>query len=263
MRRILIVFVLLLCAACLAETGRLGEYGQTREYDGQGRLCKITYLDSDGNPALNDGGYAVLVRSYDEAGRIYEFRYYDADGNPARTPRGAYGQRFLYDTSGNPAGYRLLDADGTEIFAPAQFLSEHPLLCAAGFAALIVAGLLLPRRYCAPALALYTGFVMYITLFARHSGAGGMELALFSEGGSAMHMAQNVVLFVPIGLFWGRFRRGIQIIAACCALSAAIEAAQYIFTLGYCEINDVLTNTLGAAVGWALSGFRRRVELTR
>ena len=35
-------------------------------------------------------------------------------------------------------------------------------------------------------------------------------------------------------------------------LSAVIEAVQYVFNLGWCEIDDVICNVLGAAIGFGL-----------
>lgn len=34
--------------------------------------------------------------------------------------------------------------------------------------------------------------------------------------------------------------------------SAIIEATQYIFNLGWCELDDVISNTAGALVGFGL-----------
>ena len=40
--------------------------------------------------------------------------------------------------------------------------------------------------------------------------------------------------------------------------SATIEAAQYIFALGLCELDDVISNTLGAMVGyWIWIGLKK------
>lgn len=58
----------------------------------------------------------------------------------------------------------------------------------------------------------------------------------------------NILLFVPLGMII-RERRTVIIGIM---LSLCIELIQYIFTLGYCEVDDVLNNSIGAVLG---SGF--------
>lgn len=73
----------------------------------------------------------------------------------------------------------------------------------------------------------------------------------------------NVLLFVPLGallpfLFPRKLgegspiRAGIVVGAVACACSLAIELAQWRFNLGLFEFDDVLNNTLGALLGFAL-----------
>lgn len=37
--------------------------------------------------------------------------------------------------------------------------------------------------------------------------------------------------------------------AICCGLSIMIELSQYIFSIGYAEVDDIINNTIGAALG--------------
>lgn len=68
-------------------------------------------------------------------------------------------------------------------------------------------------------------------------------------------MLMNVFLFVPLGLTmpfalpskW-KHRRLITIIFAF-LLSGGIEFLQYRYSLGRCEVDDVICNTLGAVIG--------------
>ncbi len=66
----------------------------------------------------------------------------------------------------------------------------------------------------------------------------------------------NALLFVPLGLSMPYclsrkpYKRNIFItIGFACVLSAVIEFLQYYYHLGRCETDDVIANTLGAAVG--------------
>ena len=47
-----------------------------------GNLAVIRYYDADGNPAPNDGGYAVMTREYDDDRNVVSEQYLDAAGNP-------------------------------------------------------------------------------------------------------------------------------------------------------------------------------------
>ena len=68
----------------------------------------------------------------------------------------------------------------------------------------------------------------------------------------------NMLLFLPIGLSMPFVISSIKktrvklikyIIISACLFSIGIELSQYIFSLGLCETDDVIFNTLGAAVG--------------
>ena len=66
----------------------------------------------------------------------------------------------------------------------------------------------------------------------------------------------NVLLFVPLGILlpvlWERFRSAKRTILAGLALSCAIELSQ-IFTFRTTDVNDLITNTAGAALGFLLA----------
>ena len=65
----------------------------------------------------------------------------------------------------------------------------------------------------------------------------------------------NVVVFVPIGLLleigfakWSWWK----VIGIGCLLSVSIEAMQLVFKRGFCEVDDVMHNTLGCILGYIL-----------
>lgn len=66
----------------------------------------------------------------------------------------------------------------------------------------------------------------------------------------------NVVLFLPMGFFlplcWEEFREGRKTICYGFCVSLLIEALQ-IFTLRATDVNDLITNTLGTALGFLLA----------
>ena len=74
----------------------------------------------------------------------------------------------------------------------------------------------------------------------------------------------NVLLYVPLGYLLPRLFPGLKIwqvilIGLCC--SAATEAIQYVFQMGWCETDDAIHNTLGAAIGvWMQSRQTNRMN---
>lgn len=64
----------------------------------------------------------------------------------------------------------------------------------------------------------------------------------------------NILLLIPLGFFIGGWKG----IAAGFILSCGIEMTQYIFRLGYCELDDILNNTIGAGAGVGLMTLARK-----
>lgn len=65
----------------------------------------------------------------------------------------------------------------------------------------------------------------------------------------AIQYLLNIIFFVPIGFFFpwkNRLKYGVYIAMI---LSFFIELAQFIFNLGWCELDDVISNTFGAFIG--------------
>lgn len=75
---------------------------------------------------------------------------------------------------------------------------------------------------------------------------------MFSDSSSIL----NVLFFIPMGFLlptlWTRFRAVYRTIPFCLGLSALIEALQ-LFTIRATDVNDLMTNTLGALIGYSLA----------
>ena len=106
---------------------------------------------------------------------------------------------------------------------------------------------------------LYILIILWITLFSRKPMTARIFRGLFweIEMGYWNNIIQNILLFVPLGFLIGG-KRGI---IAGLLLSIGIELTQYIAVLGYCELDDVLNNTIGTAIGSLLfKKFGKRIE---
>lgn len=60
---------------------------------------------------------------------------------------------------------------------------------------------------------------------------------------------QNVLFFLPFG-FWFPWKKWKSVFITAFMTSAVIEITQYIFNLGWCEVDDVISNTAGALIGF-------------
>ncbi len=76
----------------------------------------------------------------------------------------------------------------------------------------------------------------------------------------------NVLLFMPMAIVimnYGRTERrkwaiGISFLISCC-----IETIQYIFEIGFADIDDVILNTTGACIGASIFLYLRRKNLVK
>lgn len=68
----------------------------------------------------------------------------------------------------------------------------------------------------------------------------------------AVQYLLNILFFIPYGLLfpWKDNWKWVFVIAL--VLSVFIELSQFIFNLGWCEVDDVISNTLGAMIGWGV-----------
>ncbi len=119
--------------------------------------------------------------------------------------------------------------------------------------------------------------VLYITLFSRGGGEHPLILKPFYSFEAAKIQPEiyrsvfmNWFLYVPLGIFLpyvlSKKHRNINILFTVLigfALSTSVEYLQYALSLGRCETDDVIFNTLGAvtgACGYALCEFLVRKE---
>lgn len=105
---------------------------------------------------------------------------------------------------------------------------------------------------------LYICVIFRMTLWNRSVHHDHIFYGLFWELRGHMwgDIIKNIALFVPLGLIIGG-RKGVVIGFI---LSCGIEATQYFARLGYCEMDDVLNNTIGALIGAVIHQLLYKVE---
>lgn len=117
-------------------------------------------------------------------------------------------------------------------------LVRNTSLVCAGLYALLVLGVTVLSRSSSPeSTVILRPFWSYAVLYNR----------LLAE------LILNVLLFIPLGFLVGGANIGfLKACAAGCGLSIAIEVTQWLTQRGICNIDDVIHNTIGCALGYGI-----------
>lgn len=106
--------------------------------------------------------------------------------------------------------------------------------------------------------------ILTVTVLRRTSGGGQINLIPFSSFLLARkrvelyrELLMNVLLFFPLGLSLSSalprrippVRRFVVTVLAGLALSLLVELLQFVFRLGLAEVDDLITNSFGTALG--------------
>ena len=141
---------------------------------------------------------------------------------------------------------------------------------------------------------LWAGFAAYILLmlwllFIRHRGveitdywsqlAGRVNLIPFSSTGSMLrtlwynpypavlwtviyNIGGNIIMFVPLGFFLralvAKCRKFSRCMGTVAVIMTAVELCQLFTLRGFCEIDDLMLNLLGATIGWLATKYTIR-----
>lgn len=225
-----------------------GQYGVHNEYDELGRTVRIDYLGADGSVISS------TVRTYNPDDSMATEMYYDANGRPLQQAAGQYGIK----KAGGKTLY--LDADGNVYWILNQYLHDEPLVVICVGALVLILSAVSAKRVNTVLLVLYIGFIVYMTLWARDGTTrGNFELfwsyrQFMSSPSLRLEIMNNIWLFVPLGGILARLGLGRKSVLVCTLLSVCIETVQYFTGLGLAEFDDVISNTLGGAIGMWLSG---------
>jgi len=134
----------------------------------------------------------------------------------------------------------------------------------------------------------YTFLLIYFLFFAEWYGRGPVEhtelrynLIPFLEiqryidnweiigiDKVILNLGGNILGFVPLGLLvptiWKSMRRAWIVIYLGFAISVMVECIQLLSCVGSCDVDDVILNTLGTAIGYIIyavgRGLRRKIH---
>lgn len=105
----------------------------------------------------------------------------------------------------------------------------------------------------------YLLVLLQIVFLSREAGSrDGIDLRIFGTfTGNARgdsYVLENVLLFIPLGILipsvMNKFRSFRSCVLFGFMLSCLIEGAQLISKRGYCQIDDIIMNTLGCGIGF-------------
>lgn len=113
---------------------------------------------------------------------------------------------------------------------------------------------------------LYLAAVSYITIFNREEGHSQAILLRFDQLQEAIrkssfeplrHAFLNALLFVPLGFLFPMLNRDslarlLYVAPMGLMLSTSIEAVQMFLRIGQCDLEDIISNTLGSVLGLIL-----------
>ena len=67
----------------------------------------------------------------------------------------------------------------------------------------------------------------------------------------------NIIMFVPLGFFlralFPKCRKFLRCMGTVAVIMATVELVQLVTLRGFCELDDVMLNILGAAIGWLIA----------
>ena len=116
-----------------------------------------------------------------------------------------------------------------------------------------------PQVYYYFLLGVYETVVWIQAFFSRESGSRtGIDWQLFETWGrtwqSRAYMVENVIMFLPLGVLLPlaerRCAKWWKMLLISMLLSMMIEGMQLVTERGYCQLDDVVMNTLGGCLGY-------------
>ena len=231
----------------------LGQFGILKQYDEFGRVTVVTYLDADGLPIITNEGYTIVKKTYKEDDSIKIEQYYDIYGNPISLSEGQYGYRV---EDGNKI---YIDSYGNDLFNLKSYLySNHNsvlIICMI----VVFVSIILGRKLNMLILLLYFIFIFYMTFLYRKVGTHYLNLKpfwsyvqFFYNKELRWEILNNVFLFIPLGTILSQIIPKKRVLVFIIVLSILIELLQLITGTGLCEIDDLISNTIGGVLGFII-----------
>lgn len=239
-----------------------GQYGIRKEYDEYGRVSKTTFLGAEGDPIVSVSGYSSSKRTFYEDDSICTETFYDTKDNPIALKEGQYG--VLYKKTETV----YLDINGNPQFNLKNVLLGNHIMAIIGCLGLSILSTFGSKRISVLFLLVYLGFIAYFTLLYRNNTGMKVNLVplwsyklLFTDDSIRWQIINNIILFIPLGTVLFSFLPIKKMIIGIALLSFFIETIQYFTGFGLCELDDVISNSLGGLSGFCLGKLTSELKL--
>lgn len=108
-------------------------------------------------------------------------------------------------------------------------------------------------------LLFYIFIIVELVFFARgtYRNVNFVPFDMIKAQGYSVNVWGNVVMFIPLGLYAAYYSKKmnvLKIMAFVMGASVFIEVVQYVFKRGATDIDDVILNTTGGAIGLIMYG---------
>ena len=230
----------------------LGQYGVHKEYNSIGQETVLTYLDENGAPTVTNKGYTTVVRTYHSNNTVATERYFDLKGNPFALSEGQFG----IDKENGQTNY--LNIEGKKTINLKNVLYNHSWLIIVLSLIVLLISNLISRKGNVILLILAIGAILYLTLLFREN-IGNKSIDFFKsynlffiDAERRANVLKNIWLFIPLGMVLFRLCPQKSILLIPILLSALIEVIQYYTSTGFCELDDIISNGLGGAIGYGM-----------
>ena len=231
----------------------LGQYGVYKEYDDKGRISSLTYLGAFGEPVVTNKGYTTIKKTYHTDNSTATEFYYDVEGNPYGLSEGQYG---IKKENGQST---YLNKNGNELFSIRTILYNNSWLVIILSIIVIILSSMMEKKWNYLFFTLYICIIIYLTLMYRDSGEFKKTFSLwsyrrfFTSSEERADIVKNIWLFIPLGAILFRLYPKKTVLILPIGISVLIEGIQYITRTGFCELDDILSNTIGGVVGYLVA----------
>lgn len=139
------------------------------------------------------------------------------------------------------------------------YLATHPNILFIIIGGLFVISACMGKEGNRKLLFLYIAGIIYVTILSR-PGAGRRAIMtpfwsyryFMTEIYFRRMILNNILLFIPLGMILVRIRPEWTTVLVPVFISAAIELLQYFSGHGFCEFDDIFSNSLGGLIGFAI-----------
>ncbi len=246
----------------------LGQYGVRNEYNELGQRTKKIYLNAEGLPTVTTKGHTSVVYSYDQYNNRASEQFFDISDNPFRLSEGQYGVSYYNGQE------EYLNAAGNRKLNLRILLYNRSRIAILIAMSIVVIAVMTGNKMNIVLLILCVSAIAIMTLLFRRTGERRIDPVFFrlyrqalTNADARSDILRNIWLFIPLGTVLFRLCPKKRILLVPFIISIAIEMIQLLAGTGYCEPDDVISNTVGSFIGYlmayVLTAWKNRISKSR